>query len=86
MTFLDLVIFLTALTVDFSPAQAQASRFAWGCMGPQEIASGLRIVGSREPGSDIVELRNSINEIVLTLLQHALLRVKLVQHLPRGLP
>ena len=67
MTFLDLVIFLMALTVDFSPAQAQASRFAWGCMGPQEIASGLRIVGSREPGSDIVELRNSINEIVLTL-------------------
>ena len=67
MKFANLVVLATLLIVGSLPSQAQTSRFAWGCMSTPKTGNRLHIVGSREPGSDIVDVRNSSNEIVLTL-------------------
>ena len=63
----NLVMSAILLMVASLPSQAQTSRFAWGCMSTPKTGNRLHIVGSREPGSDIVDVRNSSNEIVLTL-------------------
>ena len=43
----------------------QAKNFAWRCVGPESIGYGLRIIEIKEPGSEIVKIRDSSNKIVI---------------------
>ena len=43
----------------------QAKNFAWRCIGPKSIGYGLKIIEVKEPGSEIVKIRDSNNKIVI---------------------
>ena len=43
----------------------QAKNFAWRCIGPKSIGYGLKIIEVKEPGSEIVKIRDSSNKIVI---------------------
>ena len=64
--FISLVLTNTvSASIFLIPVQAKS--FAWACMGPKSIGHGLRIIEVQQPGSDIVRIRDSSNEVVVEL-------------------
>ena len=67
MRLSNFLIASTAVSISLHIIPVQAASFTWGCKGPSSMGSSLRINGSREPGGDTVNIRNSNNTIVLRL-------------------
>ena len=67
MRFSTFLIASLATSINLNIIPVQAASFTWRCIGPSSIGSSLRINGSREPGGDAVNIRNSSNKTILRL-------------------
>ena len=65
MKVFNSLFFTGAVSASILLIPTQAKNFAWRCIGPKSIGYGLRIIEIKEPGSEIVKIRDSSNKIVI---------------------